>query len=211
MGPWDLPTPSKAAGKPMPSDKSPALALQPPPSTDIIVAKNLFDPERGASVSRDAEENSRAFQRIRNLILMGTITMGSTQVAIVQDGSPAGFGQASQGGAAAPMRLKVGDSVEGFRLSEIAPRRVVFSRDTARIEVALDYFRKVETAQPRPGMPGGQPGVSAAGVPGQPPGLGQATAPAQAGTPGGVVPPRVIPNLPRRARIPVPPNQGPDS
>jgi hypothetical protein len=89
----------------------------------------------------------------------------------------------------APMRLKLGDSVEGFRLSEIADRRVVFSKDASRVEVMLDYFRKTELVPPRP------------------------AAPTQVGAPPvpGAVTPQVVPNLPRRARIPIPPNQRPDS
>jgi hypothetical protein len=89
------------------------------------------------------------------------------------------------------MRLKVGDNVEGFRLTEIADKRVVFAKDASRVEVLLDYFRKVEAAPPppRPTVPN------------------QATA---APTPGVPVP-RVVPNLPRRGQIPVPVNPTPES
>jgi hypothetical protein len=87
------------------------------------------------------------------------------------------------------MRLKLGDNIEGYRLAEIADKKVVFTKDAARVEVALDYFRKVEVPTPRQPTPPGQavvPGVAPTG-------------------------PRVIPNLPRRGRIPVPGNPNPDS
>ena len=57
-----------------------------------------------------------------------------------------------------------------------------------RVELALDYFRKIETAAPPP-APAGQ------------------VAPPGAATPR----PRVIPNLPRRGRIPVPGTPAPNS
>lgn len=158
----------------------------------MIVSKNLFDPERGAGATREAEENSRAFQRVRGMILVGTIILGNDRIAILQDGgTPAGVPRVP-GQAAAVMRLKVGDNLEGFRLAEIADKRVVFSKDAARVEVLLDYFRKVETAPPRVLAPGQLP-TGPVVVPGQVPVLPT------------VIPvPRVVPNLPRRGRIPVP-------
>jgi hypothetical protein len=184
-GPWDLPGPSKVS--PVAATEKPTpVAPRVPINTDAIVTRNLFDPERGAGATREAEENSRSFQRIRNMILIGTVIVGNNRTAILQDANPsAGPGGANQ--PAVPMRLKLGDNVEGFRLSEIADKRVVFSRDSARVEVLLDYFRKVEVAQPR------------------------ALPPGQASAPGTAPVPRVIPNLPRRTRIPTPGNPAPDS
>jgi len=84
--------------------------------------------------------------------------------------------------------VKVGDNVEGYRLAEIADKKVVFTKDAARVEVMLDYFRKVEVGAPRAAPAG------------------------QIAPPGAVsVPPRVIPNLPRRGRVPVPGSPTPDS
>jgi hypothetical protein len=187
-GPWDLPGPSKISSVAA-TEKQAPVAPRVPINTDGIVTKNLFDPERGAGATREAEENSRAFQRVRNMILIGTVIIGNNRTAILQDSANPGVGPAVAAQPVAPMRLKLGDNVEGFRLSEIGDKRVVFTRDTARVEVLLDYFRKVEVAQPR-ALPPGQ--VS---VPG--------TAPAPV--------PRVIPNLPRRTRIPTPGNPAPDS
>jgi len=122
------------------------------------------------------------------MILVGTIIIGGNRTAILQDSANPSMGGAVAGQPAAPMRLKLGDNVEGFRLSEIADKKVVFTRDTARVEVLLDYFRKVEVAQSR-ALPSGQPGAPGAATP----------------------VPRVVPNLPRRARIPTPGNPTPDS
>lgn len=190
-GPWDPPAPSRPSGAGETAEQAAPAAPRAPVNTDVIVSKNLFDPERGAGATREAEESSRAVQRLRNMVLVGTVIIGSNRTAILQDGSPSKGSPAQAGQAPAPMRLKVGDNVEGYRLTEIGDKRVVFSRDASRIEVMLDYFRKVEVAQPQP----------------------RALPPGQIAPPGAAAPvPRVIPNLPRRARIPAPgnPNQAPD-
>ena len=187
-GPWDIPTPTKPVPATTTSERRIGATTQAPVATDVIVSKNLFDPERGASASREAEETSRSSQRVRNLILMGTVIIGDNRTAILQDGVNPNAGQAAPPAQTAPMRLKVGDSVEGYRLAEIADKKVVFTKDAARVEVMLDYFRKVEVPTPR-AAPAGQlapPGAAAA-------------------------PPRVIPNLPRRGRIPVPGSVTPNS
>lgn len=192
-GPWDLPAPAKNSPPPSPADQQIVASNKVMASTDAIVSRNLFDPERGAGATREAEETSRAFQRIRNMILIGTVIIGTNRTAILQDGSGPGMGPAVPAQTAATMRLKLGDNVEGYRLAEIADKKVVFTKDAARVEVVLDYFRKVEVAAPRP-TPRPTP----------PPG--------QIVPPGVVAPgPRVIPNLPRRGRIPVPGNPNPDS
>jgi hypothetical protein len=183
-----MPTPSKAGPVGTSSEKQPMVTPRAAVSTDTIVSKNLFDPERGAGASREAEESSRSFQRIKNLILLGTVIIGSNRTAIVQDGSNVNLGQPVPAQPVAPMRLKLGDNIEGYRLAEIADKRVVFAKDTARVEVPLDYFRKVDVTVPRT----------------QPPG--------QIVQPAGVAPqPRVLPNLPRRGRVPTPGNPNPES
>ncbi len=187
-GPWDTATPTKPVPAATTSEKPVTAASGRPVNTDVIVSKNLFDPERGAGATREAEENSRSSQRIRNMILVGTVIIGSNRTAILQDGTNPSAGQAAPGQLAAPMRLKLGDNVEGYRLAEIADKKVVFAKDEARVEVMLDYFRKVEVSAPR----------AAAGGQFAPPGAVAA-------------PPRVIPNLPRRGRVQVPGGPTPDS
>ena len=188
-GPWDLPAPAKSSAPQAPAQSQAAPSSRVMASTDAIINRNLFDPERGAGATREAEETSRAFQRIRNMILIGTVVIGNNRTAILQEGSAPSMGPAVPAQAAPTMRLRLGDNFEGYRLAEIADKKVVFTKDASRVEVVLDYFRKVDVAAPRPSPPPGQVA---------PPGV---VAPA----------PRVIPNLPRRGRIPVPGNQNPDS
>ena len=190
-GPWDIPTPAKSAAKNAATENQAPPSIRPPVNTDVIVSKNLFDPERGAGATREAEENSRAFQRVRGMILVGTVIIGDNRVAILQEGTTLpGAGQRPGAQSASLMRLKVGDNIDGFRLTEIADKRVVFAKDASRVEVLLDYFRKVEAATPaRPAAPS------------------QVAAPP---TPG-VAAPRVVPNLPRRGQIPAQANPTPES
>jgi hypothetical protein len=183
--PWILPAPAKAVSLPV-SEKPASVSVKPSINTDVIVSKNLFDPERGAGATREAEENSRSSQRIRNLILLGTVITDNNRTAVVQDAGPAPA-QGAAGQAVAPVRLKLGDDFEGYKLTEIADKRIVFTKDSARVEVLLDYFRKVDVSPPRAVPPG------------------QIVPPAQAGQP-----PRVLPNLPRRGRVPVPGNPAPE-
>jgi hypothetical protein len=185
--PWILPQQHKTAA-PLTLEKEPTNTnpTLPAVSPDLIISKNLFDPERGAGATREAEFNSRSFQRIRNMVLLGTVILGDSRSAILQD--PASQPATSTGPAASagPMRLKLGESVEGFRLTEIADRRVVFTKGGSRVEVLLDYFRRDD------------PPASRAG-----------TAPRQGGAP--AVAPRIVPNLPRRGALPAPPNPNPES
>ena len=197
-GPWDIPGPMPQRPAAGTTETQVSLAPRPPIGTEAIISKNLFDPERGAGASREAEENSRAVQRVRSIVLVGTVIIGNNRVAILQDGTnpvpgqpiP---GQRPPGQGPSMMRLKVGDSLEGFRLTEIAEQRVVFARDATRVEVLLDFFRKVDNVPPRPVTAPGQVQAPPVGVP----------------TP--VPVPRVLPNLPRRGRIPVPGSGSPES
>ena len=78
-----------------PTNLNPTLPLVSP---DLIISKNLFDPERGAGATREAEFNSRSFQRIRNMVLLGTVILGDSRSAILQD--PASQAATSTGPAA---------------------------------------------------------------------------------------------------------------
>ena len=147
-GPWDFPAPTKTLPIAVAAEKTLAPARV-AFNTDNIVSKNLFDPERGAGATREAEENSRSSQRIRNVILVGTVIIGNNRTAILQDGVNPSGGQPVSPQPPQPMRLKLGDDLEGYRLAEIADKKVVFTKDAARVEVLLDYFRKVDVAAPR--------------------------------------------------------------
>lgn len=159
--PWDLPKPAKAKGAAIIEETKKEPPRQQLVSTKNIIEKNLFDPERGASRALEAEASSIAMQRIRNMVLMGTAILGNNRYAILQEpsGSPQSpsRGQTGQPGS---LRLKLGDTVEGFRLSEIHDRKVVFTKGASRVEVSLDFFQKFDDSkgqtkaptQPRPGV-----------------------------------------------------------
>ena len=184
-GPWDLPHPPKVssptpASQPNPAGTQPRLA-----ATDFIISKNLFDPERGATQTKEAEANSRAMQRLKSLVLLGTAILGESRYAIVQESGTAAGGRPAQGQSSATMRFKMGDTFEGFSLSQIQDKNIVFTNGAARVELALDYFRRVEATAPA---------------------VASAPRPAATGTQPSPVAPRVVPQVPRRERLPQPPS-----
>jgi hypothetical protein len=191
-GPWDLPSPGR--GKAPLTAESPKTATPAPAlvGTETIISKNIFDPERGAGFTRQAEANSQAFQRIRSMVLMGTAIIGNSRFAILQDTGTSPSVPGNPSAPAATMRIKLGDTVEGFRLSEVSEKRVVFARGTSTIEVPLDYFRKVDGVQPR--RPAATPTATPAPAPAP-----TVVAPGQANIPSQRVP-RAVPALPRRDR-----------
>ena len=83
------------------------------------------------------------------MVLLGTAILGNNRFAILQDGATSSGAPAVPGQSAATMRIKLGDTVEGFKLSEVSEKRVVFARGASTVEVPLDYFRKTDIAQPR--------------------------------------------------------------
>jgi len=121
------------------------------------------------------------------MVLLGTAILGPDRYAIVQesDGSPPGV--STQGRLQTARRLRLGDMVEGFNLTEIGEKKIVFVKGGARVELPVDFFRKVDIASPPSIPPAAQ-----IGVPGAP------VAPARPG-------PAVDPNIARRPRLPTPP------
>jgi hypothetical protein len=193
-GPWDLPNPGKAKSPVLVDGTKPTMNPPAIVGTETIISKNIFDPERGAGFTREAEANSQAFQRIRSMVLLGTAILGNNRFAILQDGATSSGAPGIPGPSAGPMRIKLGDTVEGFRLSEVSEKRVVFARGTSTVEVPLDYFRKTDLPQPR------KPVTPQPSAPAQAPGP-RIVPPGQANVPGPRVP-RAIPALPRREREP---------
>jgi hypothetical protein len=198
-GPWDLP--NSGTGKSPISVEGSNAVTSPRPivGTETIISKNLFDPERGAGLTREAEANSEAFQRIRSMVLSGTAILGDSRFAILQDGTVSSGAPGVAAKSVMPMRINVGDTVEGFKLTEISEKRIVFARGTATVEVPLDYFRKADVAQPRRPVaaqttPAGQAAKPAVVAP-------RVVTPGQTNAPGQRVP-RAIPALPRRDREP---------
>jgi hypothetical protein len=80
------------------------------------------------------------------MVLMGTAILGNNRFAILQEGGSPGA-VAAAGRSLAPMRIKLGDTVEGFKLSEVSEKRVVFAKGTSTVEVPLDYFRNSDGTQ----------------------------------------------------------------
>ncbi|HWP57293.1 MAG TPA: hypothetical protein VNL14_05360 [Candidatus Acidoferrales bacterium] len=149
-GPWELPAPGKdkpaaAAESARPPAPAPVMA-----STKTIVERNLFDPERGQGRTKEGEIQSAAAQRIRNMALLGTAILGSSRYAILQD-APEARSAPGKTPAAQPgqIRLKLGDTLEGFKLTDIQEQKVVFTRGATKVEVALDFMRKLEESKDR--------------------------------------------------------------
>ena len=150
--PWGLPQPI-LKNPPSGLEESKIEAPQQLASTSSVIDRNLFDPERGASRTKEAEASSIAMQRIRSMVLLGTAILGNSRYAILEGpmASRAPAANSAPAQQVSPLRLKLGDTVEGFRLSEIHEKKVVFTRGTSRIEVNLDYFRAAKApAQPAP-------------------------------------------------------------
>lgn len=191
-GPWDLPTvgkPRTAAPAAAVSEEAPQFQLA---NTRNIIDKNLFDPERGTTRQKEdiAQRDNAARQRIRSMVLMGTAILGNSKYAILQDPSAVRPGapntKAPQPTGQGQMRLKLGDTFEGFRVSDVRDKSVVFTKGPIREELSIDFFRPGDpqpqqaTApaagapaqqQPRPGL---APRVGARVVP---PGAGGQAAP----------------------------------
>jgi hypothetical protein len=196
-GPWDLPNPRKAKS---PIGVEGAKAVTNPRSvigTETIISKNIFDPERGAGLTREAEANSQAFQRIRSMVLLGTAILGNNRFAILEDGGVSSGAPGTPGQSVMPIRIKLGDTVEGFRLSEISEKRIVFARGTATVELPLDYFRKTDIAQPRRPVAAQTSPAGQAAAPG--PVAPRVVTPGQPIVPGQRAP-GATPALPRRER-----------
>lgn len=130
-------------------------------STKNVIDKNLFDPERGAGKIKEAEAALAAAQRISGMVLVGTAILEDSRYVILQEPSesrPSAPG--SQKNSPSYLRLKLGDAVEDFRLSEIEDKRVVFTKGSTKVEILLDFFSRsggltIKAGPVRPGI--GQP------------------------------------------------------
>jgi hypothetical protein len=168
----------------------PAAAEDQPPfqvaNTRNIVEKNLFDPERGANRTKEAEASAASTQRIRSLVLLGTAILGNSRYAIIQEPATAARGPTkAQPGTSNQMRLKLGDSLEGFKLSEIRDKSVVFSKGASRVEVTIDFFRPGEEPLPGRAPIPPRPGVGPRIPPRAAQGGATPPGPAQENNPGG--------------------------
>lgn len=113
-----------------------------------IVTKNLFQPDRGAVGETEAADTSAGAQRLRSMVLQGTAIIGDQRYAILEVPADSRL-TALRTKSAEPLkllRLRLGDTVEGFRLSEIQDRKVVFAQGESRVEILLDYSRRAGEA-----------------------------------------------------------------
>lgn len=115
-------------------------------NTRRIIEKNLFDPERGAGQVQETPVSSGAAQQVQKMVLLGTAILGPNRYALFEEGSTGGrsTNPRSKKGQKNVLRLKLGDTVEGFELSEIHDKKVVFTKGVSKVEIALDFFRKVD-------------------------------------------------------------------
>jgi hypothetical protein len=152
-GPWDLPAAGKAKVTPPARNTDEEPAQLQVANTRNIVEKNLFDPERGLTRSKEkeGEASAAAMQRIRSMVLLGTAILGNSRYAIMQD--PTDARAPAKTGVSAQTRLKLGDLIEGFKLSEIRDKSVVFTKGASRVELAIDYFRPSEPPPPTKAAP----------------------------------------------------------
>lgn len=122
--------------------------------TANIISKNLFDPERGAGTTKESKASSVAAGLVQNMVLLGTAILGNTRYAILQEPSnsrrPDPGPQIREPGL---LRLKLGDTVQGFNLSEINEESVVFTKGPSRLELPLDFSRRVEEAKQKTKRP----------------------------------------------------------
>lgn len=144
-GPRDLPVTVKPKQPPAPEPAKESAPELPTANTREVIAKNLFDPERGATKANEQKNQAEeaAKQRIRNMTLLGTAILGNSRYAIMQEPSATPRGgptKAQPNTNTGQMRLKLGDTVEGFRLSEVRDKSVVFTKGATRVEVSIDFF-----------------------------------------------------------------------
>ena len=130
-------------------------------STESIVKQNLFDPQRGGGEQGDAGDSSQGMEKLRDLVLLGTVIDGSERYAIVEfppENKPRArrakrlartakgkrLTRAGRRTRGEVRRLALGDTVEGFKLVEVHAQRVVFEKGSSTVELVLDFSRKVK-------------------------------------------------------------------
>ena len=121
-------------------------------STESIVKRNLFDPERGAGTGNGAQDFSQGNKELGDLHLLGTVIAGGQSYAIVEvplenDRRSRRAKRLARGRRQTRgemRRLALGDMLEGFKLEEIHAQRVVFKKGSSTIDVVLDFSRKVK-------------------------------------------------------------------
>lgn len=133
--PWNLPQVEIEKGVFSPDEPKGAARRPPSVSTKNIIEKDLFDPDRGAV---RGEGGSAAFQRLREFTLVGTAIVGNDRYAILEDPSASrSLVEKAGPNPRRQLRLKLGEILDGFILSEIYAKGVVFRKGSSRIEISL--------------------------------------------------------------------------
>lgn len=120
-----------------------------------ILSRNLFDPERGKSGAKTVETLSVDAQIVQSFVLLGTMIAPETSRALVRvPPTLAGAARTNNTATNSPRspdsrgirRVKLGDELGGYQLAAVEPDKVVFVKDSDRIELVLDYTRSAEQA-----------------------------------------------------------------
>jgi hypothetical protein len=171
--PWELPQPAESVTKDLPVipvvETKESLPVQAALATKTIIDRNLFDPERGQGKrnAEDLDALAEATKRIREMVLTGTIILGETRYAILREDSkfPSPSVNPNLKTGPSTRRVKVGDTLEGFQVTQIEERKVAFTNGTTNLELSLDYFRRIEDSRvPVARALAGTPSLAAAPV-----------------------------------------------
>lgn len=157
----------KAGG---PGESFPETRRVPGVSTTTIVGRNLFDPARGAVAVKPpppAKAPEEPDQGIDGVLLLGTVIAGAERYAIMKVPPDIGRVSATQrrgvkgkmksapppkvDSGPAVRRVRVGDSLRGYRVEDIEEQKVVLKRGKAKAEVTIDYTREISVpTRPKP-------------------------------------------------------------
>jgi hypothetical protein len=162
-GVWHEQTPIPGTGDVIPATAPTHTVLShgrtaPAVSTTTIIARNLFDPDRGAKAETPPapQKVEEPDQSIEGLLLLGTVVAGPERYAIMQvppdigrdsrnrrimERTPARRPAASASGEL--RRVRVGDSLRGYEVKDIQEQKVVLARGSSQTELTIDYTREV--------------------------------------------------------------------
>jgi len=144
-GPWEVwQSVKREAATAVVEEKKDASPVQLAMNTKSIIDNDLFDPDRGTGRNKETETVSLAVQKIRSMALLGTMIIGESRYAMLQKGSDPRLPSPASKNGNSILRLKLGDTIEGFQLSEIQDRSVVFSKGPTQVDISIDYFKKIQ-------------------------------------------------------------------
>ena len=134
-------------------------------NTTTIIARNLFDPDRGAKVEKTpapAKVEEEPAPSIDGLLLLGTVIAGSERYAIMQVPPDLGLNSGTQrrtkrapsrrstaSASGELRRVRVGDSLRGYQVKDIEEQKVILARGESQTELTIDYTREI-AAPPKP-------------------------------------------------------------